>query len=210
MRRRGGRKRALGTRAPMVAAAGSEPALVARLRQRHADRRPPLPDPGGGRRLHPRVPLPGGRHLAVGPAGRARARRRHRPARPTRRGASPTTAPSSPAWRSCNGRRRAASTGTTSRPASRTQNAFVESFNGRLRDELLNETLFISLAHARAALDVWRDDYNTVTTPQRARQSATGCLRQLQRLCHATGRDAALTAGLRAPSRCTTEPDRLK
>jgi hypothetical protein len=47
-------------------------------------------------------------------------------------------------------------------PGKPTQNAFVESFNGRLRDELLNETLFISLAHARAALDVWKDDYNTV------------------------------------------------
>jgi len=41
------------------------------------------------------------------------------------------------------------------------QNAFVESFNGRLRDELLNETLFTSLAHARAVLAAWRDDYNT-------------------------------------------------
>ena len=30
------------------------------------------------------------------------------------------------------------------------QNAFIESFNGRLRDELLNETLFRSLPHARA------------------------------------------------------------
>jgi putative transposase len=42
------------------------------------------------------------------------------------------------------------------------QNAFIESFNGRLRDELLNETLFTSLAHARAALLDWRLDYNTV------------------------------------------------
>ncbi|MBY0302986.1 MAG: transposase [Sphingomonas ginsenosidimutans] len=33
-----------------------------------------------------------------------------------------------------------------------TQNAFVESFNGRLREECLNETLFTSLAHARAVL----------------------------------------------------------
>lgn len=37
-------------------------------------------------------------------------------------------------------------------PGKPQQNAFVESFNGRLRDELLNETLFTSLAHARAAL----------------------------------------------------------
>ena len=41
------------------------------------------------------------------------------------------------------------------------QNGFIESFNGRLRDELLNETLFGSLAHARAALETWRRDYNT-------------------------------------------------
>jgi putative transposase len=42
------------------------------------------------------------------------------------------------------------------------QNAFVESFNGRLRDELLNETLFVSLSHARQALAAWKLDYNTV------------------------------------------------
>ncbi len=40
------------------------------------------------------------------------------------------------------------------------QNAFIESFNGRLRDELLNETLFTSLAQARVALGCWRTDYN--------------------------------------------------
>lgn len=47
-------------------------------------------------------------------------------------------------------------------PGKPQQNAFIESFNGRLRDELLNETLFTSLAHARAALLTWKDDYNTV------------------------------------------------
>jgi putative transposase len=46
-------------------------------------------------------------------------------------------------------------------PGKPVQNAFAESFIGRLRDELLNETLFRSLAHARAALEVWRTDYNT-------------------------------------------------
>jgi hypothetical protein len=40
------------------------------------------------------------------------------------------------------------------------QNGFIESFNGRLRDELLNETLFTSLAQARVALTPWRADYN--------------------------------------------------
>ncbi|WP_354249192.1 IS3 family transposase [Bradyrhizobium sp. LA2.1] len=47
-------------------------------------------------------------------------------------------------------------------PGKPQQNAFVESFNGRLRDELLNETLFSSLEHARELLAEWQDDYNTV------------------------------------------------
>ena len=41
------------------------------------------------------------------------------------------------------------------------QNTLIESFNGKLRDECLNETLFISLAEARETLDAWREDYNT-------------------------------------------------
>jgi putative transposase len=45
-------------------------------------------------------------------------------------------------------------------PGKPQQNAFSESFNGRLRDELLNETLFRSLPHARVALAAWRNDYN--------------------------------------------------
>ncbi len=45
-------------------------------------------------------------------------------------------------------------------PGKPAQNAFVESFNARLRDELLNETLFRSLTHARFMLEAWRDDYN--------------------------------------------------
>ena len=40
------------------------------------------------------------------------------------------------------------------------QNGFIESFNGRLRDELLNEILFSSLSHARAVLAIWQADYN--------------------------------------------------
>jgi putative transposase len=40
------------------------------------------------------------------------------------------------------------------------QNAFVESFNSRLRDECLNEHVFLSLAEARATIEAWRDDYN--------------------------------------------------
>lgn len=47
-------------------------------------------------------------------------------------------------------------------PGKPAQNAFIESFNGRLRDEFLNETLFTSLMQARLALEEWRRDYNTV------------------------------------------------
>jgi hypothetical protein len=39
--------------------------------------------------------------------------------------------------------------------------AIIESFIGRLRDEMLNETLFLSLADAHAKLEAWRIDYNT-------------------------------------------------
>jgi putative transposase len=47
-------------------------------------------------------------------------------------------------------------------PGKPQQNAFIESFNGRLRDELLNETLFTSLSHVRETLAIWMEDYNTV------------------------------------------------
>jgi transposase InsO family protein len=40
------------------------------------------------------------------------------------------------------------------------QNAYCESFNGRMRDELLNESLFFGLDHARAKIAAWADDYN--------------------------------------------------
>lgn len=46
-------------------------------------------------------------------------------------------------------------------PGKPQQNAFIESFNGKLRDECLNETLFGSLTDAREALEAWQDDYNS-------------------------------------------------
>ncbi|MEM9592064.1 MAG: IS3 family transposase [Pseudomonadota bacterium] len=45
-------------------------------------------------------------------------------------------------------------------PGQPMQNAFVESFNGGFRDELLNETLFSSLAEAREKITAWKEDYN--------------------------------------------------
>ena len=47
-------------------------------------------------------------------------------------------------------------------PGKRTQNAFVESFIGRLRGECLNEHLFSTLAEARLQIEAWRQDYNTL------------------------------------------------
>ncbi len=48
------------------------------------------------------------------------------------------------------------------RPGKPIENAFAESFNGRLRDECLNTNWFLSLKHARGVIEDWRKDYNTV------------------------------------------------
>ena len=45
-------------------------------------------------------------------------------------------------------------------PGKPVQNAFIESFNGKLRDECLNESYFTSLRDARARIEIWRRDYN--------------------------------------------------
>ena len=45
-------------------------------------------------------------------------------------------------------------------PGKPIQNAFAESFNGRLRDECLNESWFVSLADAQQTIEAWRVDYN--------------------------------------------------
>ncbi len=42
------------------------------------------------------------------------------------------------------------------------QNGFAESFNGRFRDECLNEHLFRNLGHARSVIEAWCADYNVV------------------------------------------------
>jgi putative transposase len=46
------------------------------------------------------------------------------------------------------------------RPGKPVENAFIEAFNGRLRDECLNVHQFISLADAQAKIEAWRLDYN--------------------------------------------------
>lgn len=48
------------------------------------------------------------------------------------------------------------------RPGKPIENAFVESFNGRFRDECLNINWFVSLKHARDVIEDWRIDYDEV------------------------------------------------
>jgi putative transposase len=45
-------------------------------------------------------------------------------------------------------------------PGKPMQNGYVESFNGRFRDECLNANWFLSLAQARTTIETWRGDYN--------------------------------------------------
>ena len=46
------------------------------------------------------------------------------------------------------------------RPGKPTENAFIESFNGRLREECLNDNQFLTMAEAQAVIEAWRKDYN--------------------------------------------------
>ena len=152
VRRRGGRKRALGTRAPMAMPQGANQRWCLDFC------RDTLTD---GRRFRilavvddytPRMPGAGRRHLAVGGAGRARARRTSSPAWPTRHVVSDngTELTSMAVLRWC---QETQIEWHYIAPGKPTQNAFIESFNGRLRDELLNETLFgRSLTLARSCL----------------------------------------------------------
>ena len=45
-------------------------------------------------------------------------------------------------------------------PRKPVQTAFIESFNSRLRDECLNEPVFLTLTEAHATIEAWRHDYN--------------------------------------------------
>jgi transposase InsO family protein len=51
------------------------------------------------------------------------------------------------------------------------QNGYIESFNGRMRDELLNETLFFNLDQARQVIGDWVADYN-IGQPHSSTQQA--------------------------------------
>jgi putative transposase len=68
------------------------------------------------------------------------------------------------------------------RPGKPNENAYIESFNGKFRDECLNEHWFTSMPHARAIIEAWRIEYNTerphsslgnLTPEEFARKNAT-------------------------------------
>ena len=71
-----------------------------------------------------------------------------------------------PSYRSVaswDGRRRGYEIGVTldfSRPGKPSDNAFIESFNGRLRDECLNVHWLLYQANTRGKIEAWRPDYN--------------------------------------------------
>ena len=46
-------------------------------------------------------------------------------------------------------------------PGKPNQNAYIESFNGRLRDKCLNEHWFVTMVQARRIIEAWRIEYNT-------------------------------------------------
>ena len=46
------------------------------------------------------------------------------------------------------------------RPGKPNENAFIESFNGRLREECLNDNQFLTLVEAQTIIEAWRRDYN--------------------------------------------------
>jgi putative transposase len=50
------------------------------------------------------------------------------------------------------------------RPGKPNENAYIESFNGKFRDECLNEHRFVTMAQARRIIEAWRVEYNTERT----------------------------------------------
>jgi putative transposase len=88
-------------------------------------------------------------------------------------------------------------------PGKPMQNGYIESFNGRMRDELLNETLFFGLDHARQAITEWVADFNQARPHSSLGYQTPAAF--AARLT-ATGHHATLPAGFRVPACCSTRP----
>jgi putative transposase len=87
------------------------------------------------------------------------------------------------------------------RPGKPIDNAFVESFNGKFRDECLNEHWFASVAEARALIEAWRVDYNTVR-PHSALHGATP-----EQFAHSFGGRSPAQTPARADRKSTKNED---
>ena len=87
------------------------------------------------------------------------------------------------------------------------QNGFVESFNGRLRDECLNEHVFMTLVEARQIVEAWRIDYNTVRPHGPLGRLPPAVFGATRRPEEQRGGTLRSIRGLRAPPRCTINPE---
>ena len=76
-------------------------------------------------------------------------------------------------------------------PGKPNQNAYIESFNGRLRDECLNVHWFLNLEHAKAIIEAWRREYN-----EERPKKALGGLTPAQYARQLAGKSATVVTGL--------------
>ncbi|MEJ5021543.1 IS3 family transposase [Ochrobactrum vermis] len=88
-------------------------------------------------------------------------------------------------------------------PGKPMQNGYVESFNGRMRDELLNESLFFGLEHARSAIAEWAEDYNHFRPHSSLGYQTPACYAGI---IAATGSNAAQYESLAFPPVATNTP----
>lgn len=77
-------------------------------------------------------------------------------------------------------------------PGKPNQNAYIESFNGRLRDECLNERWFVSQWHAQTIIETWRQEYSN-------ERPKKGSGAHPSRLCQTTRRGKHVMIGSRTP-----------
>ena len=77
-----------------------------------------------------------------------------------------------------------------------TQNAYVESFNGKFRDECLNESLFFDVEDARAVIEAWRIEYNELRPHSSLRQATPAAFARAVALAGT----ACVTSGFVPPS----------
>ena len=194
VRKRKARRKAIGTRAPILVAARPNARPLSSfavqttaglrgrwislcrpsVRPRPVRQRPALPSAQRGRRCYPGVPRRHPEHFDFGAPGGARTDGSDRAPRQ-----AGNDRQRSSHWNAIGPRGNGEGHGTDleCHPAvvfrapdrmalhragqADARHGFVESFNGRMRDELLNETMFRNLAHARVVIAAWAADYNT-------------------------------------------------